>query len=135
LILILGAIKPAAHGQTKRAQSPVCPARLSFRLIISPTVSRCLTALLLPALPFLCLFFAFSLPFLCPQVLGVADMRNILRLQLAELAPGGEIKQHLDMGGYSKEGHRIHLVVQTNPGGVAAAALCVMRDACCTSSA
>ncbi|KAL4458606.1 hypothetical protein ABPG75_013471 [Micractinium tetrahymenae] len=50
------------------------------------------------------------------QILGPRDVANILRLQLARMAPRSELKQHVDTGGYAERGHRIHLVLQTNPG-------------------
>lgn len=51
------------------------------------------------------------------QVLGPADAANVVRLQLARMAPGARILPHTDTGGYAAEGHRIHVVVQTSPGG------------------
>lgn len=39
-----------------------------------------------------------------------------MRLQLALLPPGAEIRLHSDAGGYAAEGHRIHVVLQSNPG-------------------
>lgn len=50
------------------------------------------------------------------QILGPADVRNILRLQLARMAPRSRLRQHVDSGGYAERGHRIHVVLQTNPG-------------------
>jgi hypothetical protein len=50
------------------------------------------------------------------QILGPVDMHNIMRLQLAVMAPHSTIRQHMDSGGYAEAGHRIHVVVQTNPG-------------------
>ncbi|KAL4859265.1 hypothetical protein ACK3TF_001013 [Chlorella vulgaris] len=50
------------------------------------------------------------------QILGPVDMNNVMRLQLAVMAPHSTIRQHMDSGGYAEAGHRIHVVVQTNPG-------------------
>lgn len=54
---------------------------------------------------------------LLAQVLGPADAGNVVRLQLARMAPGARILPHTDTGGYAAAGHRIHVVLQTNPGG------------------
>ena len=48
------------------------------------------------------------------RLLG-ADMANIIRLQFAIMPPDTHIKRHVDKGGYSATGHRIHLVVASNP--------------------
>lgn len=48
------------------------------------------------------------------QILG-SDIENIMRLQFARMPPGGVIKTHVDMGGYSATGHRIHVVIDSNP--------------------
>lgn len=50
------------------------------------------------------------------QILGPEDLPNILRLQLARMAPSSRLRQHVDTGGYAEQGHRIHVVLQTNPG-------------------
>lgn len=49
------------------------------------------------------------------RLLG-ADMQKIIRLQFALMPAGTHIKRHVDKGGYSADGHRIHLVVATNDG-------------------
>jgi len=38
-----------------------------------------------------------------------------MRAQFALMPAHTEIKPHVDSGGYSTEGHRIHFVVQSNP--------------------
>lgn len=48
------------------------------------------------------------------QILG-EDVRNIIRVQLARMPPGSTIRKHVDVGGYSTNGHRIHVVVSTSP--------------------
>lgn len=53
---------------------------------------------------------------LLEQVLGAADAGNVMRVQLARMPPGGRILRHADTGGYAAAGHRIHVVVQSNPG-------------------
>lgn len=51
-----------------------------------------------------------------PQILGPTDIHNIVRLQLARMAPGeSDIKAHQDVGGYAKHGHRIHVPLTTHP--------------------
>jgi len=47
---------------------------------------------------------------LLDKLLGV-DARNIIRMQLANMPAGTHIKRHVDSGGYSANGHRIHVVV------------------------
>jgi hypothetical protein len=50
------------------------------------------------------------------QILGRSDINNIVRLQLARMAPGtSDIKIHQDMGGYAIKGHRIHVPITTHP--------------------
>lgn len=50
------------------------------------------------------------------QILGPTDVNNIVRLQLARMAPGtSDIKTHQDMGGYAMHGHRIHVPLTTHP--------------------
>lgn len=50
------------------------------------------------------------------QILGPVDINNIIRLQLARMAPGeSDIKTHQDMGGYAINGHRIHVPITTHP--------------------
>ena len=40
---------------------------------------------------------------------------NIARVQFAYMPPHSEIKRHIDTGGYSEHGHRIHFVIASNP--------------------
>ena len=40
---------------------------------------------------------------------------NIARVQFAYMPPHSEIKRHVDTGGYSEYGHRIHFVIASNP--------------------
>lgn len=54
-----------------------------------------------------------------PQVLGPGDLDKVMRLQLAFMPPHSDIKRHMDSGGYAAVGHRIHVVVQSNPGEMA----------------
>ncbi|KAF8065849.1 hypothetical protein HT031_002909 [Scenedesmus sp. PABB004] len=50
------------------------------------------------------------------RILGPADARNVVRLQLARMAPGlADIRLHVDSGGYATRGHRIHVPLETNP--------------------
>ena len=49
------------------------------------------------------------------QLLGSEDLGNIMRLQFALMGPHSKIKRHVDSGGYSKLGHRIHVMVHSNP--------------------
>lgn len=49
------------------------------------------------------------------QVLGPGDLDKVMRLQLAFMPPHSDIKRHMDSGGYAAVGHRIHVVVQSNP--------------------
>ena len=49
------------------------------------------------------------------QLLGTEDVSKIMRLQFAVMGPNSQIKRHKDMGGYAQLGHRIHIVVQSNP--------------------
>lgn len=50
------------------------------------------------------------------QILGPQDVHNIVRLQLARMAPStSDIKVHQDSGGYAKAGHRIHVPLVTHP--------------------
>jgi hypothetical protein len=51
-----------------------------------------------------------------PQILGAADLGKVMRLQLALMPPHSEIRRHTDSGGYAAAGHRIHVVVRSNPG-------------------
>jgi hypothetical protein len=54
---------------------------------------------------------------LLAEILGPADLANIVRLQLARMRPGvSDIKRHVDSGGYAKHAHRVHVVLQTNKG-------------------
>ena len=56
-------------------------------------------------------------PFLEPLVhhlLGT-DAANIIRMQFALMPGDTHIKRHVDRGGYSATGHRIHLVVASSP--------------------
>lgn len=48
-------------------------------------------------------------------LLGPADAGNVMRLQLALMPGRGEIKRHMDSGGFAEEGHRIHVVLQSSP--------------------
>ena len=48
------------------------------------------------------------------KILG-DDIESIIRLQFARMAPHSDIKGHMDRGGYSEDGHRIHIVVATSP--------------------
>ena len=48
------------------------------------------------------------------ELLG-SQSQNIMRAQFALMPAHTEIKPHVDSGGYSSEGHRIHFVVQSNP--------------------
>jgi hypothetical protein len=43
------------------------------------------------------------------------DVDNIIRMQFALMPPGTHIKPHIDNGGYSKSGHRVHFVVASSP--------------------
>jgi hypothetical protein len=68
------------------------------------------------------------------ELLGGADTRNIVRLQLARMRPGvSDIKRHVDSGGYAKNAHRIHVVLQTNAG--VAFETCGERPAAASSAA
>jgi len=54
---------------------------------------------------------------LLAELLGGVDTANIVRLQLARMRPGvSDIKRHVDSGGYAKNAHRVHVVLQTNAG-------------------
>jgi hypothetical protein len=64
--------------------------------------------------PWLAARFAPLLAPLLDDLLGV-DVRNIIRMQLARMPAGGSIKRHVDKGGYSAAGHRLHLVVASSP--------------------
>jgi hypothetical protein len=64
--------------------------------------------------PWLTARFAPLLAPLLDDLLG-ADVRNIIRMQLARMPAGGSIKRHVDKGGYSAAGHRLHLVVASSP--------------------
>ncbi len=55
-----------------------------------------------------------------PQILGRADLRKLIRVQLARMPPGSTILTHQDMGGYAKVGWDINR------------ALLRMMQACCT---
>lgn len=48
------------------------------------------------------------------QLLG-DEVNHITRAQFALMPAHTEIKPHVDTGGYSEEGHRIHFVIQSNP--------------------
>jgi hypothetical protein len=43
------------------------------------------------------------------------DVRNVIRLQLARMPAGASIKRHVDKGGYSADGHRVHVVLASTP--------------------
>lgn len=43
------------------------------------------------------------------------DVQNIIRVQFAKMPAHSEIKPHVDSGGYSEKGHRIHIVIASNP--------------------
>lgn len=43
------------------------------------------------------------------------DVQNIIRVQFAKMPAHSEIKPHVDSGGYSEKGHRIHVVIASNP--------------------
>ncbi|KAI8108901.1 hypothetical protein M9435_005318 [Picochlorum sp. BPE23] len=43
------------------------------------------------------------------------DVHNIIRVQFAKMPAHSEIKPHVDSGGYSEKGHRIHVVIASNP--------------------
>jgi Aspartyl/Asparaginyl beta-hydroxylase len=58
--------------------------------------------------------FAFFLEPLIHKLLGV-DVANIIRMQFALMPGNTHIKRHVDKGGYSATGHRIHLVVASSP--------------------
>lgn len=51
---------------------------------------------------------------LLEQLLG-DDVANIIRMQFAIMPAETHIKRHIDRGGYSAIGHRIHLVVASSP--------------------
>jgi hypothetical protein len=51
---------------------------------------------------------------LLEELLG-NQTENIMRAQFALMPAHTEIKPHVDSGGYSSRGHRIHFVVQSNP--------------------
>ena len=55
-------------------------------------------------------------PGLPPQVLGQADLANIIRLQLARMRPGVRIKAHVDRGRWASQAHRIHIPLTAAPG-------------------
>ena len=57
--------------------------------------------------------FAKFLDPLIKEILGI-DVVNIIRLQFALMPGGTHIKRHVDKGGYSSTGHRIHLVVASS---------------------
>lgn len=58
---------------------------------------------------------AHALEPLLVEVLGSADVGNIIRLQLARMMPGtSDIKLHQDTGGYATWAHRIHVPIETN---------------------
>lgn len=48
------------------------------------------------------------------RLLG-SDVQNIIRVQFAKMPAHSEIKPHVDSGGYSEKGHRIHVVIASNP--------------------
>ncbi|KAG7669900.1 hypothetical protein KSW81_008044 [Nannochloris sp. 'desiccata'] len=58
--------------------------------------------------------FATFLEPLVQQLLGT-DVANIIRMQFALMPGNTHIKRHVDKGGYSATGHRIHLVVASSP--------------------
>jgi hypothetical protein len=58
--------------------------------------------------------FASYLEPLINQLLG-KDVVNIIRMQFALMPGNTQIKRHVDKGGYSATGHRIHLVVASSP--------------------
>lgn len=68
------------------------------------------------------------------QILGPADAGNVMRLQLARMPPRSEILPHLDTGGYAAEGHRIHVIVQSNPGADAGADKGAERGGVCSAA-
>ena len=51
---------------------------------------------------------------LLDELLG-KDVENIIRIQFAKMPPHTHIKKHVDSGGYSQTGHRIHFIVSSNP--------------------
>ena len=56
-------------------------------------------------------------PFLEPmldRLLG-EDKQNIIRLQFARMPAHSHILRHVDSGGYSSQGHRLHIVVASSP--------------------
>eukprot|EP00882_Tetradesmus_deserticola_P022102 GHRQ01023985.1.p3 GENE.GHRQ01023985.1~~GHRQ01023985.1.p3 ORF type:complete len:160 (+),score=78.05 GHRQ01023985.1:655-1134(+) len=61
-------------------------------------------------------YFKAELEPLLHEILGPADALNIVRVQLALMAPGtSNIKLHIDSGGYAQRGHRIHVPIITHP--------------------
>jgi hypothetical protein len=44
-----------------------------------------------------------------------SDVNKIIRAQFALMPPDTHIKRHVDKGGYSQNGHRLHLVVSSAP--------------------
>jgi hypothetical protein len=58
--------------------------------------------------------FASYLEPLVHKILG-KDVPNIIRMQFALMPGNTHIKRHVDKGGYSATGHRIHLVVASSP--------------------
>lgn len=49
-----------------------------------------------------------------PQLLGAADAANVIRMQLARIRPGVHIVPHVDLGGWARHSHRIHVPVVTS---------------------
>jgi quercetin dioxygenase-like cupin family protein len=55
------------------------------------------------------------LPEVCKVVTGVSQNRNVGRVLVANLKPGGLIGKHIDEGLYAQHHDRYHLVVTSNP--------------------
>jgi hypothetical protein len=50
-----------------------------------------------------------------PQLLGPADVAKVIRMQLARIRPGVRIVPHVDLGGWARRSHRIHVPIVTSP--------------------
>ncbi|CAD7696637.1 unnamed protein product [Ostreobium quekettii] len=53
---------------------------------------------------------------LVEEILGPNGMDHVIRLQLARMKPGTEVKKHVDSGGYAQLAHRIHVPLTSNGG-------------------
>jgi hypothetical protein len=47
-------------------------------------------------------------------LLGPADLAKVIRMQLARIRPGVHIVPHVDLGGWARLSHRIHVPVVTS---------------------